>query len=135
MKPKTATIKIYAALILSLIIPVASTHSQSVSGDWHCPGRLVLLTETGYQPTIRDLRPDVGFANAKQLENWQITPLNSMFPTRTVADKNGSGSLLDNLYLLHFPDTLDVIEVMKSLHRIPGLKRPFRVSPVLKPVN
>lgn len=123
MRSKTDTIHICAAFILSLILPFAAVQSQGIDEDWHCPGRLVLLTESGYQPTIVDLLPDKGFARAKQYESWQITPLSAMFPTRTVADKNGSGSLLDNLYLLHFPDSLDIIEVMKTLNSVPGLRR------------
>lgn len=122
MKPKIDTIKIYAVLILSLIISTSELSSQSVKGDWHHPGRLVLLTESGYQPTIRDLLPNVSFANAKQYESWQVSPLSALFPAWAEADKNGTGSLLDNLFLLKFPDSLDVIEVMKSLYRMPGLK-------------
>lgn len=123
MRLKIIKTKLYATLILSFLIPLTFNISQGASEDWHCPGRLVLLTEPGYQPTFRDLLPDIGFAASKQYESWQITPLSAMFPTRLASVQKGPASLLDDLYLLHFPDTLDVTEVMRSINHAPGLRR------------
>lgn len=86
------------------------------------PGHVVILAERGFQPSIRNLLPDISFSDFKAYEDWQVRGLSDCMDLKHPQSKATSGSLLENIYLLSFPDTVDVRGVLSRLHGNPGIR-------------
>ncbi len=109
---------ILTTLITLLLISFAATASADPDTDFAsmvCPGRVLILTQPGFAPTVQTLLPEVPFTGLKAYQDWSIRPLSDYFPARSRGGKSGLSALLDNLYLVCFPDTTDVRQVVARL--------------------
>jgi len=106
------------ALISLLLIALTTIASADPDADFEAtirPGHALILTKPGFAPTIRSLLPQVPFTALKAYQDWRIQPLSDYFPARPRGGKSGVSALLDNLYLVSFPDTTDVRQVVAQL--------------------
>ncbi len=111
-------ILIWITLISLLLISLASIASADSDADFEAmihPGHVLILTKPGFSPTVQSLLPEVPFTGLKAYQDWHIQPLSDYFPARSRGGKSGLSALLDNLYLVSFPDTTDVRQVVARL--------------------
>jgi subtilisin family serine protease len=107
-------------IFLTTLILIFLTSSAIVGADIDFnkmvrPGHVLIMTEAGFTPTIQSLLPEVPFTALKAYQDWRIQPLSDYFPARSRGGKSGLSALLDNLYLVSFPDTTDVRQVVARL--------------------
>jgi len=86
------------------------------------PGHLLILSESGYEPELTDLLPNIPFSDLKAYESWEIASLSERVGLKSKQTKDWGESLLDDLYIITFPDSIEVIEVMKRVRRNPGVR-------------
>lgn len=99
------------------LLSAASTDSAP-----YAPGRVMILTEAEFTPTISTVLPDIAFSDLKAYNNFTLQPLKERFPIRANADKSSGRSPLEDLYLLSFPDTVEVAEIVSRVSGQPGIK-------------
>jgi hypothetical protein len=108
-----------AGTILSISVANAD---EAVFGSKIRPGHVIILTENGFQPSIRNLLPDIPFSEFKAYESWQVKNITECLDIKHSQSRATSNSLLDNIYILTFPDTTDVRRVLSQLHTHPGIR-------------
>ncbi len=115
MKRKILTWKTLLPLLLITLVSNVSADSDADFGTKIRPGTVVILTTSEFSPTLQSLLPEVPFTGLKAYQDWRIKPLSDYFPARSRGGKSGLSSLLDNIYLVSFPDTTDVRQVIARL--------------------
>jgi len=116
-------VTLHMTVLAAVMLAGAATTDQIP--DWESmirPGHVLIMTESGYTPTITSLLPDIPFSDLKAYRSWQIKPLASLFPAREARTKAASDDLIDNIYVVSFPKTIDVREVMSRMQGHPELK-------------
>lgn len=86
------------------------------------PGHVLILTESGYVPTLRTLLPDIPFAAFKAYETWQVKSLVQEHFSKASEAKAAAVSPMKDLYLLAFPDTVSVTRVISLLRNHPQIR-------------
>ena len=105
-------------VIVWLLMLVVSGRAATRAGDpqpVYRAGHFLIMTKPGYAPTLRTLFPNVPFSDFKAYTSWQITALRDCVPVPSSAAKAGADSPLEDIYLVSFPDTIDVREAMSRL--------------------
>ena len=86
------------------------------------PGRLVLLANPGYVPTVTSLFSDISFAAVKSFQSWTVRPLMGLSGYKGQSSRTSGDNLAQRLFVLTFPDTIDVREVLGRLQGSPGIQ-------------
>ncbi len=112
-------------IILALWITVSVIPAENRmpgSDDDFRPGHLLLLVNDGYVPTVRSLLPDVPFADQKAYSAWDVVSIGSRYASKTPSIKSAGKEFLKNIYLLRFPDTTAVPDVMRQIGGHPEVR-------------
>ncbi|MEZ5359060.1 MAG: S8 family serine peptidase [Candidatus Zixiibacteriota bacterium] len=111
----------YGIIIVCFLI---SGTVSAVSSDHlpYMPGRVVILTEPKYTPTLKTILPDIPFADLKSYDEFFLKALKDTYPIRTKADKSASRSPIEDLYILTFPDTVEVAGIVSRITGQPGIR-------------
>ncbi|MCP4570590.1 MAG: S8 family serine peptidase [FCB group bacterium] len=105
------------ALILSFSVTISAVDNERAA----CPGRVIIQTTEGFSPTVTSLLPEIGFAELKTYQSWQVISLTNRFVEKNALDRSRSTSLLEDLYIVSFPDSIGVREVLAQLSGHPEI--------------
>ncbi len=86
------------------------------------PGRVIIMTEPDIAPSLTSLLPNIPFSDLKNYNDFDLQPLRNEFPLAESADKSAPRSPLEDLYILSFPDTMIVTDIVNRILGQPGIK-------------
>ncbi len=118
MAYKFLMVLICVALAILAATPVLAGDNGIVTAAIR-PGHVMILAKSGYVPDIHSLLPDIPLTDLKAYGNWKITSLAEHTSMRSAYDKGTGSSLLDEIYILSFPDTVEVTQVLSRIQGHP----------------
>ncbi|MCK5126465.1 MAG: S8 family serine peptidase [candidate division Zixibacteria bacterium] len=112
--------KFYLISLLIVVITLAS--NTAAEKKPYQPGRLLIMTEAGFIPSVSTLFPQMQFSDAKQFQDYKITPLAVIYPLYNSLNKSSADSPLKNIYVLSFPETVNIADILVKIKDIPGIR-------------
>jgi subtilisin family serine protease len=109
----------YIIVVLCALMSLAATWSSA--GDNSAmdtdirPGHVVVLVKSGYSPDLHTLLPDIPITDFKSYSDWRVESLSARTGLKGKPSKATGTSLLDDIYVISFPDSLDVRRVMSRI--------------------
>lgn len=86
------------------------------------PGRVLILTDNGYEPSISALFSTVSATDASVYHGWTLHSLADSYSTKYFGKKAVSETFLANVYILDFPDSIDVRQIISDIQKSPGIR-------------
>ncbi len=79
------------------------------------PGHVIILVNSGYSPDLHSLLPDIPITDFKSYSDWRVESLSGLTGLKGRPSKATGTSLLDDIFIISFPDTVDVRRVMSRI--------------------
>jgi len=98
---------------------VASGHDYQ---DNMYPGRVVILAKPGQSISMTSLLPNLAFSQIKAYDGWQVSHVVKAYDAKNSLNKQATASMLNDLYIITFPDTIEVRAVLSQLYGNPLIR-------------
>ncbi|MEE9442957.1 MAG: S8 family serine peptidase [candidate division Zixibacteria bacterium] len=114
---------IYSSQIILMLILLGSVTGAANDSDIsYQPGKVLILTDNGFRPTLNTLFSKVSATDAGFYQGWTLRSLAESYSTKYFGKKAASETFLADLYILDFPDTIDVMDVIGNIQKSPGVR-------------
>ncbi|MFH1701440.1 MAG: S8 family serine peptidase [Candidatus Zixiibacteriota bacterium] len=109
-------------IFLILFVFLNASIVANDSGISYQPGKALILADHGFIPTLNVLFTSVSAADAGIYQGWKLHSLADDYSAKYFGKKAAGETFLADIYILEFPDTIDVIEIISNINKMSGIR-------------